>query len=366
MQKKPKAFSLIELSIVITIIAILVVGAVSVSIFNDTKEKIKLTQERMNEIYKALGIYAAKNGKLPCPASMKVESSDASYGFAADCSYTCTSTSFPSSSLGIWCSSAATNIWYGMIPVSTLDLPISYATDAFGTRFSYFVLRGYTNTTDFASENTSTFINGSANYSYDSGDSEGVGAARIRVYENLNGINRRITDNAAFVIVSHGPNKFGGWNDTATTQNAESSVSNFERANYITPSTTDATNIGMATFYSSYITAKHDTSKVFDDIVLYKTIDQLVLDFNILYLVPCDKPDGSGNSLYPLNKLNIYDQYGSSTSSWPSGNTAPKYGAIYNSTSTCSSPYNKWVTYPNRRCGAFGIWETTTTENCFN
>ncbi len=371
LQKKPSAFSLIELSIVLAIISILVTGALSLSTNNANKEKIRITNERINEVYKAMGIYLAKNGKLPCPASVKIDKTNQSYGSAADCSYDCSS-SFPSSSLGIWCAKNNTNVWYGMIPTKTLKLSSDYAEDAFGNRFSYFVLRGYTNTSTFGTENDATFVgNGAPNNYTATVDNLSIGTNRIRVHETLNfGNPKPITYNAIFVIVSHGPNGYGAWNSYSTTQNSLS-TSTSESGNYIS-GTVDSPSTGKATFYnypSDYLTAYNDADGIFDDIVFFKTVDQIVSDFNIMHLIHCDKPFGTNT--YPANNSaritdsksdTGYFEWTNSTDS----NRPIKYGQIVeaNSSGSCASPYTKVLAKATRRCGAFGIWDPGLTYNC--
>ena len=65
------AYSLLELSIVILIIAILISGAMTMSVGTLNNAKNKATQDKIAEIYKSLGNFLLANKRLPCPASLK-------------------------------------------------------------------------------------------------------------------------------------------------------------------------------------------------------------------------------------------------------------------------------------------------------
>ena len=77
---KNTAFTLIELSVVILIIALLMFGTFSSSsgIVNNVKDNI--TKDRMNVIYNALGNFLLQKKRLPCPASILLPKGDVNYG----------------------------------------------------------------------------------------------------------------------------------------------------------------------------------------------------------------------------------------------------------------------------------------------
>ena len=73
------AFTVIELSVVILIIAILMFGSFSsTGIVNNAKEKV--TKDRIDVVYKALGNFLLINKRLPCPASILNPRRGANYG----------------------------------------------------------------------------------------------------------------------------------------------------------------------------------------------------------------------------------------------------------------------------------------------
>lgn len=72
LQKNNKtAYSLLELSIVILIISILISGVLTMSVGTTNNAKNKATNDKILEIYKALGNFLLTNKRLPCPASLK-------------------------------------------------------------------------------------------------------------------------------------------------------------------------------------------------------------------------------------------------------------------------------------------------------
>ena len=78
--KSKRAFTLLEMSIVILIIGILVVGTINFQITIDTKSKENITADKINRIEKAISEYFLKNGKLPCPSNIKAVKTDSNYG----------------------------------------------------------------------------------------------------------------------------------------------------------------------------------------------------------------------------------------------------------------------------------------------
>ncbi len=325
------AFSLIELSIVILIIAAIAALTLANNINNNLTQKNKLTNDRIREIYKAMGIYLAKNGKLPCPAPINLTRDNANYGKAAS---TCTSA--PSSGSGYWQSSdsVSSNVYYGAVPIRNLELSSYFAEDGFGSKFGYAIISGFTDSTKFGTSNNST--NGTYAIS--------GGSDRLVIKELLTNGTSQITNDAMFVIISYGANKSGAFDAMSTTQNTASSVTE-ELNNTGTLSTgAGSTNAFDKIFYSSSI------SSGFDDIVFYKSRTDMVQDFNLMYLLFCDTSSGA-----------ITDAK-STTGSFTWNISTARYGGIYAATSgTCNNPTA--VTYPARRCGLNG-WEGVNVIDC--
>ncbi len=336
-----KAFSLLELSIVITIIAILVTGALSVSVNDINQKKIEITNARIQEIYKALGNYLAINKRLPCPASPQVAKSTSNYGTEVDCS-----NSSPTSAIGIWRSESSANIWYGMIPIRALGLSSDFAEDGFGSKFSFFIVKG------FASNDSSTGFSTNHANTYDGNGTTN----RIRIHEKFSSTVREITNQAMFAIISHGPNKSAGFFPNGTVQNSLSTDPS-EYSNSVNGSLDVI--IGIANLYNydavtnSYPLMLTDTTKsIFDDIVFYKTREEMLIDFNLYNLIPCPAQT--------FTNLGYNNSISTTSFAWAQGS----YNEISASTNACPSNMLKGIKYPTRRCGPFGVWNSYTIEDC--
>ncbi len=336
-----KAFSLLELSVVITIVAILITGALAISVNDLNERRTEVTKERIQTIYKAMGNYLAANGRLPCPASPQVARSTSTYGTEVDCS-----NSSPASSIGIWRSVWNANIWYGMVPIQTLGLSSDFGEDGFGAKFSYFIVKGFTSTdssTGFATNHANTYDgNGTTN--------------RIRIHEKFSSTIREITNQAMFAIISHGPNKFGSFIPNATVQNPASSDTSeiWNSVNGSLDNTAGTANLynydGALGTYPLMLT--NTTSAIFDDILFYKTREEMLIDFKLYNLIPCPAQT--------FTNLGYNNSSGTTSFAWGAGT----YDEISSSTNACESGRLKGVKYPTRRCGPFGVWNSYTIEDC--
>jgi prepilin-type N-terminal cleavage/methylation domain-containing protein len=309
---KKTAFSLIEISIVVLIIAILITGSLSSSITAINNAKLKSTRESMDEIYKALGNYLLVNGNLPCPASILELKSNSNYGTSVGTAGTC-------SGAGVYTSatSGATNLVYGMVPVKTLGLSNNLAEDGFEDKIAYIVDKNFTNTSFGTSVSTAT----------------------MTINEIPGSATNTITNDAIFALVSYGINKSGAFPINSATQIARSSDAS-ERTN-------DLDSITSPLFDKILITDAK-SSDVFDDVVFYKTRNNLLLDFGALSLVPCQA------GVLSLN-------YGGAANySFAQG----FYNQLVVSSTQCPVGHRSTTNYPTRRCGVFGVWDSVAVNPC--
>jgi prepilin-type N-terminal cleavage/methylation domain-containing protein len=326
------AFTLIEMSIVILIASILITGLLSASVSSISNTNIKVTNERLKEIYKALGNFVAVNGRLPCPASLKkVKSVDTDYGAEVERgsdSNICVG----ASDVGVYESNANDKLVYGAVPVKALGLSSDMAEDGFGNKIAYIMNQ------DFADNFPAI---GSINFS---GESFPVAAyntlqaeaaipqdpAEVLTIQEKKGASDSVASAYAIVaLVSYGPNKIYAFNANSAVQNAATSSDAGEISNGISSiGTTDAA-------YDGTLVASSDSSDVFDDIVLFKTTQNFVEDFNLMFLIPC-KDAGSTNGF--ANKNAYYGQ--------------KVYGA------ECALPANGSYT---KKCEAYGRWVDVNT-----
>jgi prepilin-type N-terminal cleavage/methylation domain-containing protein len=317
---KKKAYSLIELSISILIISIIIAGAVTVSAKVASKNRILSTQEKINQIYHAIGVYLVVNGALPCPSSIEIAKSNdphSAYG-VGNCS---------SDNTGVYASSAASNILFGMVPVMDLGLGRDFAEDSFGTKIAYIVDKNFTDPVNFGSA---------------------VSTNKLIIKESLQSGSptQIISDEVIMAIISYGSNKAGG---------LPSNVSSLESKNPRSSSASELENDingilpnGKGNF-DNILVASDSSDGVFDDIVFYKTRNLAAAEFDTLHLVKCPSTASVNDDLvitYGTNAPIIF--------SWPEAS----YNQIVSSTVACPSGYRGGVGSPTRKCGAFGLWET--------
>lgn len=310
-KKFRKAFSLIELSIVIVIVSIMITGVLSVSVSSVNNAKIKTTHDRMKEIYKAMGNYLLTNKKLPCPAQLTLAKNSASYGLEFGSDGTCANDvdTFLLTS---------TNLVYGMVPVNSLGLTSDMGEDGFESKFAYIVDKRLT----LASSFYEGFTGGDANP-----------AAGITVTE----LPANVSTTADFAIISFGANKSGAWNSNSTTQNTPRSTDIEEDNNDINAS---------APFFDATIYSSSTDSDTFDDIVFAKKRKDMVIDFDGMSLIPC------GATTLTINTKNY---------AVPAAN----YGQTVLSTTTCASlGFGSSPVYAQIGCGAFGVWNSFVTVPC--
>lgn len=312
-----KAFSLIELSIVLVIIAIVVAGTLSVSTVSVTNAKTKVTIDRMKEIYKAIGQYVSLNQKLPCPASLVLTKTMSGYGSSTGSAGSCSAT-------GVYQSNAASAILIGMVPVATLGLPIEMGEDGFGNKIMYVVSKYFT-AADYPSTTTANLgISTSGFSSHLETDN-----STIRIMQQPTG---NVISGNAVALISYGSNGYGAFKSTATTQTNSTSSDGYEQQNYISNANTaglpNLADYGVIAGNANYvvITSTNLSSTVFDDIVMFKTRSQMMLEFDSMYMIPCI---GGGN-------------YASAY-----------YGQRVFRSTACTTPA---TVYPSKKCDVYGQW----------
>jgi len=303
--KQNKAFSLIELSIVLLIISILASSALSISTNSIINNKIKVTNDRINQLYKAIGNFLVINGRIPCPASLiKNKINDPNYGKEVGAGANCAGS-------GVYQSTDNANLVMGAIPVKELGLATEMGEDGFESKFTYMIDKNFANKSNF----------GISEY-------EGI----ITVVEKMGGANQISTSDAILSIISHGSNKFSAFSSKTGEQNIRSTDID-EMENDVGLISGETSN------FNNSIISTSNNSDIFDDILFYKTRNQLVQDFSAFNLIPCQ---ATTTTISGFN--------------WPLAN----HGEIAQATTGCSVNAIK----PTKRCGFFGIWEEGLISSC--
>jgi len=115
LHRQQPGFTLVELSIVLLIVAILLAGVLMPLSMQMELRRYADTKKTMDQINEALFGFALMNGRLPCPADRTIADGTANAGVERAA-----------------CNTAATQV--GVIPWVTLNIP---ETDEWGGRFTY-------------------------------------------------------------------------------------------------------------------------------------------------------------------------------------------------------------------------------------
>ncbi len=334
-KSKTKAFTIIEISIVIMISAIILAGSFSALKTGMKNAAIKTTNSNLTTAYEKIGEFLEKNSRLPCPSPLLTSmDSGANFGLEARSSNSCNGN-------GILRSNIKSSIVYGGIPVRTLGISDSIASDGYGNKLVYVVDERLTR--DKIINLPSSLSSPTPSESFGTlPDSE----ISIQIFDVFpNGTSQRIFSNAAIILLSHGPNMYGAY--PLNQSNSYSSSTN----------TSENVNSSSSANFTRFFISDRTQDSVFDDIVIFKSREQIVYetDDNLKSLIACD-----GSQINSQLQTAIFPQ----TSIYYS----PKNNTVVNGVSNCLAPYQS--TRPQIKCLDFGKWGTpslcpsSTTTSC--
>jgi len=265
-------FSLVELSVVMTVIGITLSGALVLATKKTESDKIVETNFKLNKIQLAIEAYLLRVESIPCPSNGS-HSAEITFGVQGSASEgggngVCSASNY-----------SAGNIYSGVVPVKTLHLPDDYMFDAWGRRITYVIDARFAN---------NSFTNGSCNGGTLSGEKvcfryQPNGAISVR---DAAGRNR--TTEAIYVLISHGKNGFGAWKNIGDANRLPQPAA---------PDGDEEENAGndnSATFDNIFV--QKDETPTFDDIVRYKIKWQIMEDARAVNdLDLCYSADDSAN-----------------------------------------------------------------------
>ena len=260
-QKEQNGFTLVELSVLIAIIAVVAAGTFSMGASAVESARRVSTQQKLDAIETALMAFRLANNRLPCPGDATltdIAANSTTYGFeannalgtciggspAANASYIVPSGS-PSAAAG-------TTIAEGAVPVRALNLPDEFQFDGWGRKISYAVWTPLTATNAFVTY----------------GISPSCGAITV---ENAGHGNRSTA--GAYALISYGPDGHGGYLKNGSRYNVGSSMTNVDEIADAHYSNAGADTGYAATYiqkdYSTY-TGDSDAVHPFGHTVRYK------------------------------------------------------------------------------------------------
>jgi prepilin-type N-terminal cleavage/methylation domain-containing protein len=246
-----QGFSLVELSIVLAIIAVIVGSYISIAITKGDDAKRIQTIKKMEAIEQAITAFVALNNRLPCPASLSLLKSNTNYGVEV-CNCPTASTdrtaSLPSGFSG---PAGGTYSYGGAIPINALGLPKEFMLDGWGNKIIYVV--------------SNCFIpSGAACPAY-------YPSVTVRTMEGCNmgflevrdATAAARTNAAAYVLYSAGSNEYGAYAGEGTSRYSAPPGAN----------TNETTNYNGV---SNGIFVQQEHTSTYDDIVRYKMKWQII------------------------------------------------------------------------------------------
>lgn len=248
---KNQAFSVIELSFIVTIfaMALVIYLAVNINPLLNHYHNQHLTEDRLNKIEEAILQFIIIHNRLPCPADCNIAINasknttydSTNYSILAD-DENKVNTNFSSNSYlnGDECLTSL-----GGVPTRVLGLNIDYSLDGWGRKFLYHV------SDNLCGNNSKTIKNCSA-FSYNNNEGDLVITSKLS--DNL-----IYTNSGAYVLLSFGGNGIGAYLPSGTQKRLRTVINGDEYENL------DGD--------INYV--KTNFSKNFDDIIRYKTKNQL-------------------------------------------------------------------------------------------
>ncbi len=190
-RKFARGFTLIEMAIVMVVIGLLLSGGLVAVAPVLQNSKISETNQRLDRVEQALLLHVIRYGCLPCPADSGLASTNANAGKADIAAGTYYSSGCQASG-----ACAAT----GVVPWVNLGLSENDITDGFGARIDYTVAQDLQLTNGMVRTPPSTYPS----------PTTGNGLIVLN-YSNIEQTGGADATRAAYVLVSHGPDRFGGY-----------------------------------------------------------------------------------------------------------------------------------------------------------
>jgi prepilin-type N-terminal cleavage/methylation domain-containing protein len=258
------AFTLLEMSIVLAIIAVIMGGGLAMFSASLEKRQLDETNMKLAAIQKALLSYRIVNNRIPCPADITADYASQYFGVEAaytNC-YNLAINYFTGFALRKSPIPLTPNYYYspvlmvaGMVPTRTLGLPDDSAIDGWGRRIFYVVDPRFTLTNAFTTIPVTDIT------------------LRIWIEASTGGAIK--TKYAGYVLISFGPNGHGGWPRNAPsgtiTRISANSANTYEQTNC------HCDNTGAEATFSKIFVQKPPTQNPtnildsFDDVVVYGT-----------------------------------------------------------------------------------------------
>ena len=252
MRQGRHGFTLLELSVVLVLIALVLAGGLVTLTSNAQTSQFNDTVAKVDVIEKALLNYSTSFYRLPCPSNLTLTASNANYGIEAANQGTCTGGTPAANNI------AASGTAEGGVPTRTLQLSDDYMFDGWGRRIRYAVDKAYTLSSSLPVTSVCTVV-------------ATPNTAAITVNDAVGGAR---TSAAAYTLISHGVNGHGAYSSNGAMVNA-GSLNTDELTNC------HCTSAGVAGTYTPTYIQKYPVQNSasalnnFDDLVTYREAWQL-------------------------------------------------------------------------------------------
>lgn len=263
-----RGFTLIELSIVLVVIGLLAVGGFAA--INPILESTKRTETRgkLEQIEKALTLWVMRYECLPCPADVTVASGDALFGIAQDGG----GVAMNACQANALAPSCQHNNMTGVPPWESLGLSRDEVIDGWGNFIHY---RVDVDLTEVEDDGLNGMVRCQSDYpdggggsvDFDGTDCNGSDADSTEALTVQNAAGDTLTDVAAYVLVSFGPDGSDAYNSDGVIQADKNAASVPQNENSNADTTfvmEDPVLVQGATY--------------FDDMVRYRTAPMVIMD----------------------------------------------------------------------------------------
>jgi prepilin-type N-terminal cleavage/methylation domain-containing protein len=265
-QSPETAFTLLEMSIVLAIIAVVMGSGLAIFAAALDKRQLQETNIKLAALQNAFLNYRITYNRLPCPADITLTYASNYFGTEGSNPATCIAGAVYNGSTGVrtianvtpvanFYSSGLRYAVIGMVPTKTLHLPDDYAIDGWGRRILYAVDNRLTGSNAFTTypitTTTTPFLTVNASK---------AGPTRTAV--------------ALYVLVSFGANGHGAWPQNVSSTAARitaGSVNIDEQTNCHCDSTATASAFSKVFVQKTPTQNASNILDSFDDIVVYAT-----------------------------------------------------------------------------------------------
>lgn len=244
-----RGFSLVELSVVLLIIAVVIGMAVSSGPAAMMAARESATRGKMKAIENALQAYRVAYGRIPCPADLTIAQGATNFGVEGNNALgTCRGGTPAANFSALGATNAAQTGVEGGVPVVTLGLPLDFAYDGWGGKIRYVVDAQMTLVKSFMAMPTGC-VGGPITINDTSGTARTVGAL--------------------YALISSGADQHGVYTKNGVQQSSASTNSN-ELVNCHCNSSGVATTYAPTYVQGDVTENPSSLTDTFDDIVSYK------------------------------------------------------------------------------------------------